>query len=119
MDRTSKVEIDVDALGFGSVIVDERQVSDLVSRVTVDSRAGEPTLVFLEAKRGVSFVGEGLVLERADDGGGVLAFLQNVDVVALEAAAMAKLEGLDGVLNNPMAAALVVLQEWAAADGGT
>lgn len=114
----SKVELDVDYMGQGRVVVDGVDLSHQVARVTIDSRANHPTRIYLEAKLGLGAIGraEGLIFQSSGPDE-VLAFLQNVDVVALEAATMEKLQGLDGSIQSPVMAMVMVLQEWAVASG--
>lgn len=114
--------IETDALGHGKLEIDGVDLSEMVQRVTLDVRANEPTKLYIETTPGkAKAIRElGLVFDRTPgaDSDTVLQFLQNVDFVTLEAAAMEKLTGLDGTIENPLAAALLVLQEWAEESGG-
>lgn len=115
---THRVELAANGMGRGSVVVDGVDLTGQLSRVTVDVHAGQTTKVFLEARAGLDtdLTVDGEVFQQIgelDPGPAILGFLQSVDVQALEQAAMVKLEGLDGTIQSPMAAALLVLQEWA------
>jgi hypothetical protein len=107
--QTREIQLELDALGNGTCVIDGIDLSDQVGRVTFDSRAGQPTMVYLEAKRGGVIQAQGLVLDRTGGVEEVLQFLRSVDPQALEVAAL-ELLGLDGSADSIGGAMLAVLQ---------
>jgi hypothetical protein len=117
MGSTREIQLEVDALGYGTVVVDGIDLSDQVSRMTLDARVGEPTVLYLEAKRGGVIQAQGLVLDRTSGDEEVLQFLRSIDPPALEAEALGMLGlGLEGVATVPEAM-LAVLQKWVIESG--
>lgn len=113
---TRHVEAHLDMVGHGRVLVDGHDISGLVQRITFDAQANEPTRIYIETPpHSADLIVDGEVLHKVTDGGpgSTVAFLQNVDAIALEAAAMELLQGLDGTIDSPTVAMLAVLQNWA------
>ena len=118
MPEIRQVELDLNAFGHGTCVIDGVDVSSFVGRVTVDadSRGDTLTRVYLELAAGHQITAEleALVSVKSDPDAEILAFLRNCDAIALEAEAMAKLDGLNGTITSPTVAILATLQEWAA-----
>lgn len=126
--QTRHVEAQLTELAMGSVKIDGHDISDQVARFTVDAVAkGDQrgTRVYIETTvTATDLVVDGEVIHKVETnvGAEILQFLENVDVNALEIEAMNKLDGLNGDLQSPTAAMVLVLQEWAVqayADNGT
>lgn len=115
MSSIQKFEIDLSAVGERRVVVNGVDLSDQVSRVTVDTQALAVPIVYLEGHGIGTITGEGVVIERVDDRESVVAFLEAVDPDRLEKVALEG-AGLEGTAAGPTEAMLETLKRWARGD---
>jgi hypothetical protein len=108
---TARIAISTDAVGFSSVEVNGRDVTDEVQGYRLESVQGQPSVVTLYASAAGAIEGEGIVqVQSGDVGDAVAQFLSNVDPQELERVAIDRSGMGDGNLTKLM---LETLSDWA------
>jgi hypothetical protein len=112
----AKFRIDASPLGRGAVEVNGEDVSERLSGLRFEMRAGQPPLLTLvhTAAHGV-IEGEGIVQVQSDTGrDSIIRFLSHIDPTILEAEVLNRLGMGD---EGTMRMALQVLLEWVGEEG--
>lgn len=114
--KPRKVSIAADGPTASIVLDDELDLSSHLRGYTVEHRTGQHPVVVLHARPGHELTFEGMAMvavgQETDPGEVIEAFLQNIDPVALQRAALNRTD-LDGTPSELTTAMLKQLADWA------
>lgn len=113
--KAAKVKVDTSDLTDPRIEIEGVDVTAMISRFTVDVRAGQIPVAYVEGVALSEVEGLANVIQVGDDREAVIAWLKNVDTDRLESEALEAV-GLEGSAATVGEAIVKKLMEWASGD---